>query len=125
MHAPTIHHAGGTSRWLKALGLVVCAVPIAILLAFAVGEGIEGWGHLLQAAPLLVLIVVAWWRPLVGGALIALIGIGLAAIFWLGGPGDPQMDPSAHLFVYAALIAPAVVGGILLAAAGWLQGRER
>jgi hypothetical protein len=124
MHAPTIHHAGGVSRWLKALGLIACAVPLGVLLMFAVGEGLEGWGHLLQAAPLVLLVVLAWWRPLIGGALIALVGIGLAAVFTLGGPGDPQMDPSANLFVYWVLFAPAIVGGLLLAAAGWVKTRE-
>lgn len=124
MHAPSIRHAGRASRWLKALGLIACAIPIAVLLVFAAGEGLEGWGHLLQAAPLLLLVAVAWWRPLIGGALIALIGLGLTAVFALGGPGDPQMDPSAYTFVYAVLLAPAIVGGLLLTVAGWLQTRE-
>jgi hypothetical protein len=62
--------------------------------------------------------------PLVGGALIAIVGIGLTAIYALGGSGDPQMDPSSHLFVYGLLFAPAIAGGHLLAIAGWLQARE-
>jgi hypothetical protein len=70
------------------------------------------------------LVVVAWWRPLIGGALVALIGIALTAVFTLGGPGDPQMDPSANLFVYAVRFARAIVGGVLPIAAGWVKARE-
>lgn len=71
----SIQSAGGASRRpggrvlaLKLLGLLCCGGPLTLLLLFALGEGLieEGWGHLLQAAPLVVLVIVAWWRPLVG-----------------------------------------------------------
>jgi hypothetical protein len=65
-----------------------------------------------------------WSWPPIGGVLIAIVGSGTTAVFAFGGPGNPQMDPSAHVFVYAVLFAPAIVGGLLLAVAGWLQARE-
>ncbi|MEW5990290.1 MAG: hypothetical protein AB1736_02950 [Chloroflexota bacterium] len=117
MHAPSLRHTRGFS-WLRAVGLLCCAFPLGILLMFAAGESAEGipgaFGHLVQAAPLLLLMVVAWWRPLVGGALIVVAAIALAVLY-TGSVGDPQMT------VYGYLFAPAILGGLLLMAAGRIE----
>lgn len=121
MQAPTIQHAGGEGHgvrgWgtaLKLLGLLCCAVPLGLLLLFAVGEGLdEGWGHLLQAVPLVLLLLAAWWRPLAGGPLITLVGTGLAIVYALTGLDNAWWLPTMAMFV-----APAVVGGLLFTAAG-------
>jgi hypothetical protein len=99
---------------LKRAGLLACSVVLGALLLFAVGEGVDGVGHLVQAAPLVLLMLIAWRRPLIGGALIALVGVGLAAAYALG-VDEPE------LLVPALFFAPAILGGLLLIAAGRLE----
>jgi hypothetical protein len=128
MQAPVLHHAGGTGRrrwgWalaLKLLGLACCAGPLVLLLLFAFGEGVvdEGWGHLLQAAPLAVLLLVAWWRPLAGGALITIVGTGLAVVYAV-----TAFEHDFWLTTALIFFGPAVVGGLLLMASAVLAGSD-
>ncbi len=100
---------------LKILGLMCCAGPLVLLLMFALGEGMieEGWGHLLQAAPLVALVIIAWWRPLVGGALITIAATVLAVIYAVTTVEQAWWLPTVAMF-----FVPAVVGGALFAAAG-------
>lgn len=117
MDAPSAHDVNRTGRRLKALGLLACAFVLGELLLFAVGEGAEGLGHVVQAAPLALLLIIAWWRPLVGGALIVVVAVGLAVAYWL------SIDEPLALLV-ALFFAPALVGGLLLVAGGWLELQE-
>ena len=122
MQAPTIHPARGAGDrsgrrvpWVKLLGLVCCLGPLALLLAFAFGEGVldEGWGHLLQAAPLVVLVIVAWWRPLAGGLLITIVATALAVVYAATGLEHDWWLPTVLMF-----FVPAIVGGLLFAVVG-------
>jgi hypothetical protein len=128
MQAPTLGPARGASHWpgssvlrLKLLGLVCAAVPLAQLVLFAVGEGViqEGWGHLLQAAPLLLLLLLAWWRPLVGGALMTIAASGLGVIFAVTAFELSWWLPTAAMF-----FLPAIIGGLLFLAAGIVAKRQ-
>jgi hypothetical protein len=104
------------STWLKLAGLALLLVPIGLLLLFAAGEGLEGVQHLVQLAPLLALAVLAWYRPRLGGALLAGIGLALAAAY----PFFFHFPLGATLVTIALFFAPAVlVGGLFL-----LAGRE-
>jgi hypothetical protein len=118
MQAPRIKHANDRSQWPKAAGLVACVLVVGQLLMFAVGEGVEGVGHLVQAAPLVLLMIVAWWRPLIGGTLIVLVGVGLA-VTYIFSVGEP------HPLVLIMFFAPAIAGGLLLVAAGRLESSQR
>ena len=68
-------------------------------------------GHLVQAAPLLLLVILAWWRPLVGGLLLVAVG---AVVFGFFLTWDSP---------WPLAVLP-IVGGLLLVLAGW-AGRAR
>jgi hypothetical protein len=128
MQAPTLRPARGTSDWpgssilrLKLLGLVCAAGPLAVLVLFAVGEGVieEGWGHLLQAAPLLLLVLLAWWRPLVGGALMTIAATGLGVFYAVTAFEHSWWLPTAAMF-----FLPAIIGGLLFLSAGIVARRQ-
>jgi len=106
---------------VKILGLMCCTGPLALLLLFAFGEGLieEGWGHLLQAAPLAVLVVLAWWRPLLGGGLITVAATTLAVIYAVTAFEHDDWLPTAAMF-----FGPAIVGGLLFLAAGVIAARD-
>lgn len=72
----------------KVFGMAVLVVPVLILLAFAIGEGlspefgISGFIlHFTQALPLLALLYVAWRWPKVGGWILIFGGILLAMLY--------------------------------------------
>lgn len=117
MQARPIDREGRRDVRLKALGLLSCGLVVGLLLLFAVGEGVEGFGHLLQAAPLVALMMLAWWRPLIGGTLILAIAIGLVTIYVVR-VGDSQLAVVMMFFV------PTIVGGLLLIAAGRRESRR-
>jgi hypothetical protein len=128
MQAPTLGPARGARHWpgdsilrLKLLGLVCAAGPLAVLVLFAVGEGViqEGWGHLLQSAPLALLVLAAWWRPLVGGALMTIAATGLGLLYAI-----TAFEHSWWLPTAAMLFLPAIIGGLLFLAAGIVARRQ-
>ena len=128
MRAPIIRSAGGTGHRpggrvvaLKLLGLLCCGGPLALLLMFAFGEGgtTEGWGHLVQAVPLVALVLFAWWRPLVGGLVISVAATALGIIFVATSIENAWWWSTALMF-----FAPAIVGGLLFAAAGVAAAKD-
>jgi len=60
-----------SARWLRIAGLVPLGLQVAISLVFGIGEmasgDLSGAAHLLQAAVITLLGVLAWMRPLEGG----------------------------------------------------------
>lgn len=56
---------------LKVSGLIAIAVPIGFMLLFAGGEvfkgDISGYSHLLQIVPFVLVAILLWNRPLLGG----------------------------------------------------------
>lgn len=97
----------------KAAALVIGAAPVGLLALFAFGEAaagnVSGLGHLLQAVPLVILLVLAWWRPFVGGLALVAVAVGLAAVYLvvLGGPLSMKLVATVLFF------GPPVVGGAL------------
>ena len=63
--------------------------------------------------------ILAWWRPLVGGVLIAVAGTALGVIFAVATLENAGWLPTIVLF-----FGPAVVGGLLFAAAGVVAARS-
>jgi hypothetical protein len=92
------------------MGLILLIIPVLFLTVFAVGESVggdlSGLGHLVQAAPLVILAFLAWKRPRVGGLL--LIGFGtLLALRFLLFTNNPE--PIAILLVFG----PPILSGLL------------
>lgn len=101
----------------KAFGMAILIVPVFILLAFAIGEGLSpefGMSgfilHFAQALPLLGLLYVVWRWPKVGGWILLVSGLVLAFLylFFTGGPLGMKFSTLLMLF------APPVVAGWLL-----------
>ncbi len=114
------------ARWLRIAGLVALAVPAAILLIFGVGEmaggDLSGAVHLVELAVTVLLGVLAWMRPLEGGAALAAAG-GVFSVLLLreasGGKGGVM---SSAILILAL---PQIVAGGLFFLAGLLGQRER
>lgn len=105
---------------VKIAGVALLLVPIGLLLLFAIGEGPEGVQHLVQLAPLLALALLAWYRPRLGGALIAAGGLGLALAY----PFVFHAPLGTTLGVIALFFGPAILAGVLFLLAGAGPGRS-
>lgn len=106
-------------KTLKIIALVFPALTVAVLLLFMLGETIGGdWsglGHLLQAAPILLLMWLGWKRPLWGGIFLLV----LSFIAWHSLP-DAQRG-SEWLAPFLIIIAPLLLSGILLLGTAGLE----
>jgi len=111
---------------LKVAASAVLAVPIVLLLLLTVGEMAEGdpsgAQHLVQAAPLVLLLIAAWRYPgAVGLALLCLSPLLLALwLVFVLTSGSPSQDTPLLIWVGVGfvLFAPPVVAGWLLLKAG-------
>ena len=112
---------------LKLAASALLAVPTAVLLLFAVGEmadsDLSGAQHLVQAAPLLLLLIAAWRYPRAAG--IALLGLGALLfavwlVFVLTERSPAPQGISILMWAGAGLIlfVPPLVAGWLLLKAG-------
>lgn len=114
------------ARWLRIAGLVALAVPVAILLLFGIGEvaggDLSGAMHLVELAVTVLVGVLAWMRPLEGGAVLSAAG-GLFAVLLLrqGSIGEGEAVTPAILI----LALPQIVAGVLFFVAGLLGQREQ
>jgi hypothetical protein len=102
---------------LKLFGLAFMALPVTVFAVFAVAEGIgleEGWwGHLLQLAAAVLLAVVAWVRPRIGGPALILAGTVLTVWMLLADGGFAEKLAGA-----AIVFAPLIVAGAFFTLAG-------
>ncbi len=103
----------------KVFGMGILLVPVFILLAFAIGEGlspefgISGFIlHFAQALPLLGLLYVAWRWPKVGGWILILAGLLLALIYVVMtlARGQPWVATAPVIIIFM----PPVLAGWLL-----------
>ena len=104
----------------KIAAMALLAVPLTLLLALTIGETVGGgWSglqHLAQAAPLLVILMVAWRRPYAAG--IASLALGAVAfVLWLVF-AVRNLEPAAIVLTAAMLFVPALIAGWLLVQAG-------
>jgi hypothetical protein len=102
------------STELKLSGLALLLVPIGLLFLFTVGEGRDGLQHLVQLAPLVALIVLAWYRSRLGGLLLAGIGLALAVVY----PFYAHFPLGTTIATIAIFFGPAIVAGALF----WFAG---
>lgn len=106
---------------LHLAGIALLLVPVAILVLFTVGEtaggDVSGLQHVLQAAPLLVLIAVAWRWPRVGGAAVLLTGVLLGATFAIEWH-PAEMSAQSVALTELVLFVPPIIAGVLLLLSG-------
>lgn len=99
---------------LKKIAMGLLLIPTAILLLFTFGEtfggDLSGLSHLLQLAPLALLIFLAYKKPRIGGILLLAIGLALGVLYPLTAPFKLQ----TILIVETLLFLPPVLAGALL-----------
>jgi hypothetical protein len=102
-------------RWL---GVGMLAVPLLIIVVFAIGEGVGGesgwWGHLIQLAIVVALLVGGWFAPKVAGPLLIVTGLLLAVPTLI-------QAPSVGVISTALLIVqlPMILAGVFFTMAGY------
>lgn len=108
------------------LALALLAVPIGFQLLFAIGEvaggDASGLVHLVTAAPLIAVAVIALRRPALAGAILLLVGLAIALGYLILVSGR-AMPIETIVIVEAILLVP-VVAGILLIASVEAAGRH-
>jgi hypothetical protein len=94
------------------------AVPLLVIVVFAIGEGVGGesgwWGHLIQLAIAVALLVGGWFAPKVAGPLLIIAGLLLAVPTLI-------QAPSAGVISTALLIVhlPMILAGVFFTLAGY------
>lgn len=100
---------------LKLVASVLLAIPSTALLVLAAGEmlggDVSGSQHLVQALPLLVLLVLGWRLPRIAGNVLLVVGALLLAAWavWVLTGDQPEILPFGLV-----LFAPALIAGWLL-----------
>jgi len=120
-------YAGSTTsaRWLRVVALIPLGLQVAIFLLFGIAEiasgDLGGAGHLLQAAAITLLGILAWMRPLEGGVAL-LAGAALFIIRFIVGVVSSTPLPESAVMSPAIGIAavPQIVAGALFFIAGLL-----
>jgi len=104
---------------LKIIALIFPGLVVAILMLFTVGETIGGdWsglGHLIQVAPIVLLMWLGWKRPLWGGIFLLLLGLLASLSFADAVRGSEWLAP------FLIIIAPLLLSGLLLLGVAWLE----
>lgn len=108
----------------KAFGITILLVPVFILMAFAIGEGlspefgISGFVlHFTQVLPLLVLLYVAWKWPLIGGWTLIFGGLLFAILYVVMTTTRGQLG-MAVVPVIIIFMPPILAGWLLVLSAG-------
>lgn len=113
-----------SARWLRIAALVALAVPAAILVLFGVGEmvggDLSGAAHLLELAVTALVGILAWMRPLEGGAALAAGGGLFMVVFLASAAGAQSAVISPAVLILAA---PQIISGVLFFIAGMLGQR--
>ena len=104
---------------MKIVALALLAVPIAFVSVLLVAETVGGglgvsFGHVIQLLPLLLLAILAWWRPLIAGWILVVLGGAIA----IASPVLMQRLPVAVVVTVEPILLLPVAAGILLVAAG-------
>ena len=114
-----------SAKQLKVGGLIPLLIPIAVLLLFTIAEtvggDISGLGHLIQAAPLVILAIFAWKKPELAGKILVVIAVllaisSLAHAVIVGVMGIEGMGIVAQISVVLLFFVPPFVSGLLLIA---------
>lgn len=104
-----------SKAFLKKLGIGLLLIPLAFFLTFAIGEvlsgDMSGLSHLLQATPLVILIVLASKKPLIGGVLLLILSLILGIWYALSNSSSFQTILLVEIFLF---IPPFMSGAFLL-----------
>jgi hypothetical protein len=76
------------NKW-KMAATVAALIPIGFFLIFAVGEGPAGWSHYIQALIPIGLVLLAWWKPRLGGYFFIALGLLLGIAYPIGASHQP------------------------------------
>jgi hypothetical protein len=99
---------------LKKIGIGLLLIPLCFLLLFTFGElfsgDISGLSHLIQAAPLVFLILLASKKPCLGGIILLIVGLILGILYVLRAPFNLQ----TIFYVEILLFVPPFISGLLL-----------
>lgn len=102
-----------TRRYFKYIASAILLIPITILIVFTIGEmiggDISGAGHLLQLAPIAILLALAWKFPRIIGAILVLAGITLGILY----AAMAHFPISAIIFTELLLFTPPIIAGVL------------
>lgn len=109
------------NKW-KLAGVFTLLVPIIFFLVFAIGEGIQGWSHYLQALLPLVLLAIAWWWPRVGGAILVGLGVVLGVLYAVQANSQAV---SATILVGLIVFAPIIISGVCFLRASYRRPNRK
>ena len=114
-----------SAHWLRIAGLIPLGLQVAIFLLFGMGEmasgDLSGAGHLLQVAVTALLGILAWMRPLEGGAALFgggalfMVGFIVSVVTSIALPESTVISPAIMI-----MAAPQIVSGVLFFIAGML-----
>lgn len=112
-------------RHLRAIATAAIAPVVAVLMLFVVGEAgggdLSGLQHVVQLAPLVLIVAAAWRFPTVGGGLLVVLSLVLSLVLIVGYPVwalDREISPPGIVLVEALLLLPPLASGLLFLAAG-------
>lgn len=94
----------------KAAAVVVALIPIGFFLMFAIGEGVEGWPHYFQALIPICVVLLAWWKPQMGGYILITLGLLFAVVYAVSASTLPVPTIALVEFIVAV---PVIVSGYL------------
>ncbi|MBU2036161.1 MAG: hypothetical protein ABH819_03750 [Patescibacteria group bacterium] len=101
-------------KLLRNIAIGLLFIPLGFLLLFTVGEvfsgDISGLSHLIQMAPIILLVFVAWKKPFVGGGLLTIISLILGILYAINFP----FVFWTIVLVEAFLFVPPFISGVLL-----------
>lgn len=102
-----------SKKLARNIALVILLVPISFLLLFTFGEifsgDISGLSHLIQLAPIIIVLIVALKKPLIGGALFSVISALFGILYLVTVP----FNPITILIVELVLFLPPFIAGLL------------
>jgi hypothetical protein len=98
----------------KHISLGLLFIPLGVLLLFTFGEvfsgDISGLSHLIQAAPLVLLIFLAYKKPYSGGVLLLITSLFLGVLYVIRAPFNLE----TIFLVETMLFLPPFISGLLL-----------
>lgn len=115
------------ARWLRIAEVIPLGLQLAFYLVISIGETISGdlssAGQLVLAAVILLLCILAWLRPLEGGAALiaitaSMIVVATTSVLEPSRPASSLLSPMINL-----VAAPQIISGVLFQSAGLLARR--
>lgn len=112
-------------RWFKVTAVIFTMVPFVLIGIIACNDLYQGetsgiW-ELALAAPLAILAIVGWRRPLQGGQMLAGMGAVLACIY---GFLMAERGTEVLLDGLFTLCIPPIVGGLIFLLVAWAEDRN-